>query len=214
MHHILVRHPQRQQNQRRSKAGAILAGGAVKHQRFIAGQQMREKLCEPLGVIGHEIAVGLLHQGHGVRRREGLPLRQQGFHALHDRGLDGQGVLTHAWQVIRSGHALLRASKIKCAPNAQPGEHRCILLREFGEVIRAKQAPPAHPAPLMPAVAAQVSEIGGARQRQRTRRRRHSGLIGRLAPHALRPRRRRQTPRYQPRGWPERCSGCPPRCFR
>ena len=55
----IVRHAERMQDQRAGKSGAVLAGGAMDHQRRAVLQQMGEQRAEARRVLAHIVAVGI-----------------------------------------------------------------------------------------------------------------------------------------------------------
>src|SRR6185295_20413299 len=57
---------ERVQDQCAGKAGAVLAGGAMDHQRRAVFQQMRKQRAEVLRVLLHIAAVGAAHDVDGV----------------------------------------------------------------------------------------------------------------------------------------------------
>jgi hypothetical protein len=61
---------ERMQDQRAGKTGAVLAGGAMDHQRRAIFQQMRKQRAEMLRVVLYIAAVGAAHHLDGVVRRQ------------------------------------------------------------------------------------------------------------------------------------------------
>ena len=81
---------ERMQDQRAGKTGAVLAGGAVDHQRRAIFQQMRKQRAEMLRVVLHIAAVGAAHHLDGVVRRQRRAGGRDGAQRRDDRGFDRQ----------------------------------------------------------------------------------------------------------------------------
>jgi hypothetical protein len=92
-HDHVVAHAQSVQEQGSGKAGAVLAGGAVEHQRRVMRASRWANSCgKARRVAAHKAAVGVLHQRHHIRRGQVRTSGQQVLQLLHDGGLDGQRV--------------------------------------------------------------------------------------------------------------------------
>ena len=102
------------QDQRAGKAGAVLAGGAVDHQRRAVFQQMRKQRAETMRVEPDIAAIGLAHDLERVagRQRARLKPRPQ---RRHDRRLDRQRMHVDLLDDAGRGCALLGAAKIEGA---------------------------------------------------------------------------------------------------
>ena len=78
------------QDQRAGKTGAVLAGGAMDHQRRAIFQQMRKQRAEVLRVFLHVAAVGVAHHVDGVVGRQRRAGRRDGTQRRDHRGFDRQ----------------------------------------------------------------------------------------------------------------------------
>ena len=150
------------QDQRAGKAGAVLAGGAVNHQRRAIFQQMRKQCAEPRRVLLHIVAVGIAHDFGGVVLRQlragGCDDAQRRDH----RGFDWQRMHRHIIHEAQRSLALLGAAKIECAFDAEPANQSDIVIGEMAEMVGAEDLPPAHDAAIARGIAAEIAEIAGA----------------------------------------------------
>ena len=167
VHDHVARHAQGEQDEGGGKAGAVFAGGAVKHGGRIAGQQQSEELGKARCVVVHKAQVGLLHQPHGILRGELAAGALQVEGALDHGGLNGQRVVGHAGQRVGMGRAFGLAAKIYRAGHAQLGQQRLVLWRKARQMVGPKEPPPPHRPPTMARVAAQVAEVGDTGERER-----------------------------------------------
>ncbi len=153
---------ERMQDQCAGETGAVLAGGAMDHQRRAVFQQMRKQRAVTLRVVLDIAAVGLAHHLDGMvgrqRRAGGRDRAQRRDHGGFDRQrMDGD--FRHAAQ---GGGALLGAAKVERAADAELPQHGDIVIGEMAEMVGAEDLPPAHGPAVARGIAAEIAEIAGA----------------------------------------------------
>ena len=77
----------------------------------------------------------ILHQGLDHRRAQGPTAVDQGLHLLHHRGLDGQGMLHQARQLVGRGGTFVRAPKVEGPGHPQFGQPRLVACCQRGQVV-------------------------------------------------------------------------------
>ena len=86
--------------------------------------------------------------------------------ALYHRGFDVQRVVGHAGQRVGIRGAFGLAPKVHCAGHTQVGQQGLVFGRQACQVVGAEDATLFHGLPTMPHIAAEVTEVGGACERE------------------------------------------------
>jgi len=158
----VVGHAERVQDQRAGETGAVLAGGAMNHQRRAVLEQMREQRAEARRVVMYIAAIGIAHDLQRVARRQRGTVGSPRAQRRNDGRLDRQRMDRDLGNAAQRCCALLGAAKIERAFEAQPAQHLDIGVGEMAEMVGAEDLPPAHDATIAGGIAAKVAEIAGA----------------------------------------------------
>ena len=150
------------QDQRAGKAGAVLAGRAVDHQRCAIFQQMGEQRAEARSVVLDIAAIGVAHDVDGVIRRQRRAGGRDRAQRRNHRGLDRQRMNGDVGDAAQCGGALFLAAKIEGAADAQAPHDGDVVIGEMAEMVGAEDLPPAHDAAVACGIAAEIAEIAGA----------------------------------------------------
>ena len=167
VHHRVPRHAQQGEQQRRGEAGAVLAGGAMEHQRPVraiaqGGEQGTEARRAAARIVAIVIGQEAHHdEGRGAAVGNGPP------DLLADPGLDmgADDPAGQAFDGVGRFGRLVDAAQVDDGANADPCQRCAVIARQVAEMGRAEDRTGPDGAAVSRAIAAEVAKIGAALER-------------------------------------------------
>ncbi len=166
LHHCLPGNAQQGEEEGRGKAGAVLAGGAVEHQRpVLAVAQGREQGAEARRAAARIVAIMVREELHHDVRI-GRPVGHRAADLVADAGLDvgADDATGQAVDQMRSLSGFVDAPQVDDGAHAKLAQRAAVLVGQAAEMGGAEDGVAADGAAVGGLVAAEVAEVGAALQ--------------------------------------------------